>query len=61
MFSGIVEAIGTIRSVEDRETTRRFRVEANRASAQLIDRHRRCHRRQIDQHINLVGVPTFAQ
>ena len=28
MFSGIVEALGTLRDVEDRETTRRFRVEA---------------------------------
>lgn len=28
MFTGIVEAMGTIRSTEDRETTRRFLVEA---------------------------------
>jgi len=28
MFTGIVEAIGTIRDVEDRESTRRFHVEA---------------------------------
>jgi riboflavin synthase len=28
MFTGIVEALGTVRSVRDRETTRRFEVEA---------------------------------
>ena len=28
MFTGIVEAMGTVRSVQDRETTRRFEVEA---------------------------------
>ena len=35
MFSGIVEAIGTIRSVEDRETTRRFRVEVPAFASEL--------------------------
>ncbi|HET9947955.1 MAG TPA: riboflavin synthase [Longimicrobiales bacterium] len=28
MFTGIVEAVGLVRGVEDRETTRRFRVES---------------------------------
>ena len=35
MFSGIIEAIGTIRSVEYRETTRRFRVEVPAFASEL--------------------------
>ena len=35
MFSGIVEAMGTIRDVLDRETTRRFRVEAPAIAPEL--------------------------
>ena len=35
MFSGIVEGVGVIRQVEDRSTTRRFRVEAPALAPQL--------------------------
>lgn len=35
MFTGIVEATGVIRDVEDRETTRRFRVEAPTVAPEL--------------------------
>lgn len=35
MFSGIVEAVGTIQEVEDRDTTRRFRVQASGLGAEL--------------------------
>ncbi len=35
MFSGIVEAVGTVGHVEDRDTTRRFRVEAPTLAAEL--------------------------
>ena len=35
MFSGIIEAVGTIRSVTDRETTRRFDVEAPSLAGEL--------------------------
>ena len=35
MFSGIVEAIGRITDVEDRDTTRRFLVEVPEFASQL--------------------------
>lgn len=35
MFSGIVEAVGTIRDVVDRESTRRFRVEVPTIASEL--------------------------
>ena len=35
MFTGIVEAVGVVRGVEDRATTRRFRVEAPEIAPEL--------------------------
>ena len=35
MFTGIVEAVGIVRGVEDRSTTRRFRVEAPELAPEL--------------------------